>query len=245
MRLGAMPNDNGNLEEIHRIYARRFHEFEIERDRVWQVLAAHYFQKWVSATDSIIDVGAGYCEFINNIKAKNKFALDLNPVTRLRASAKVTVLSQDVCQSWPVESNAIDVVFSSNFFEHLHTKEDLNRCLQEASRVLRPGGLIITMGPNIRFCADLYWDFFDHYLPLSDRSMTEVLELVGFEKEIVIPRFLPFTMAGKRPPAAALVRLYLSMPIFWRVFGKQFLIVGRKPTTITNDYAQGSRPCQV
>ena len=94
--------------------------------------------------------------------------------------------------------------------------------------MLRRSGLLITMGPNIRFCSKVYWDFFDHYLPLSDRSMVEAMALAGFEKELVIPRFLPFTMAGKKPPAPFLVRLYLSMPMFWRVLGKQFMIVARK-----------------
>jgi SAM-dependent methyltransferase len=134
-----------------------------------------------------------------------------------------------VCQSWPVEPDAIDVVFSSNFLEHLHTKAELGACLGQAYRALRPGGRIILMGPNIRFCGDVYWDFFDHHLPLSDRSMLEVLELTGFQKELVVPQFLPFTMAGKQPPGPFLVRMYLLMPVFWRVLGKQFLIVCRKP----------------
>jgi hypothetical protein len=75
------------------------------------------------------------------------------------------------------------------------------------------------MGPNIRFCPDVYWDFIDHHLTLSDRSMVEALDLVGFKKEIVIPRFLPFTLAGKRPPAPIFVRLYLLLPIFWWFWG--------------------------
>src|SRR5262249_433411 len=155
---------------------------------------------------------------------------DLNPVTRERADANVHVLSQNVSDRWPVKSDTIDVVFSSNFFEHLPDKEDLSHCLREAYRVLRGGGLMIVMGPNIRYCYDEYWDFFDDRLPLSDRSMLEVMELAGFEKDRVIPRFLPFTMATKQPPASFLIRLYLQMPIFWPLLGKQFVIVSRKRT---------------
>jgi SAM-dependent methyltransferase len=222
--------ENGrHIEDLRTIYSRRFQDFEMQRDRIWQVLARFYFSRWVASTDAILDIGAGYCEFINNIGAKNKFAVDLNPVTRLRAAPDVKVLSQDVCQPWPVGSDTIDVVFSSNFFEHLRSKDDLIQCLREAHRVLRGGGLIIAMGPNIRFCPDIYWDFFDHNLPLSDRSMLELLEFSGFRKELVIPRFLPFTMAGRRPPPSVFVRLYLSMPIVWRILGKQFLVIGRKP----------------
>jgi SAM-dependent methyltransferase len=227
--LMQMTEKDRIVEDVLTIYARRFEKFKVERDRIWEVLARSYFQKWIRPTDAVLDVGAGYCEFINTIQAKRKFALDVNPETSLRAAPDVTVVLQDLSHTWSAEAGTFDVVFTSNFFEHLRSKEVLSHCVREVFRVLRPGGIILAIGPNIRFCSDVYWDFFDHYLPLSDRSMVEVLELVGFEKELVIPRFLPFTMTGKRPPAALLVRLYLLMPVFWRVFGKQFIIVGRKP----------------
>jgi SAM-dependent methyltransferase len=215
------------------IYANRFVANETERTKVWLTLTRHYFQKWIQNTDTVIDVGAGYCEFINNVRASRKYAIDLNPVVQLKAAPDVTVCNQDIAQPWMIATDFADVVFSSNFFEYLPSKEDLQRCLQEAHRVLRPGGRLIAMGPNIRFCSDVYWDFFDHYLPLSDRSLAEALQIVGFRVEQVIPRFLPYTMKGKRPPHGSLIRLYLSLPIFWRIMGKQFLVVARKPTGAT------------
>ena len=122
-------------------------------------------------------MGAGYCEFINSIAAAHKYALDSNPATADKAAPDVTVLSQEATQPWPLPSESVDVVFSSNFFEHLPTKQDFAHCLAEAYRVLRPQGLLIALGPNIRFCFDVYWDFVDHHLPLSDRSMVEALEI--------------------------------------------------------------------
>jgi SAM-dependent methyltransferase len=214
--------------DVQAIYDHRFAANEVYRNKIWRVLTRYYFQRWINPTDAVLDVGAGYCEFINNIQAKKKIALDLNPVTRLRAKSDVRVIEQNICQGWAVDSNSVDVVFSSNFFEHLPSKEDLKHCLTEIHRVLRPGGGLIAMGPNIRFCFDVYWDFMDHYLPLSDRSMVEALELAGFKLEVVIPQFLPYTMARKRAQSLALVRLYLLLPIAWRILGKQFLVVARK-----------------
>jgi SAM-dependent methyltransferase len=224
-----MPEANESADDVQSIYDLRFGQIEAGRNRVWQALVRYYFQQWVRPTDAILDVGAGYCEFINNIQAREKFALDLNPAARQRAAADVKVLSQDLRDPWPIPSGAMDVVFSSNFFEHLGSKRELAHCLSEAFRLLRPGGRVIVMGPNIRFCADVYWDFFDHHLPLSDRSMAEGLELAGFERELVIPRFMPYTMAGRQPPPPIFVRIYLAMPFAWRFVGKQFLIVCRKP----------------
>jgi SAM-dependent methyltransferase len=226
---GSDATDKRHIEpDVQAIYENRFSANEAQRDKIWRVLTRSYFQRWIKPTDGVLDVGAGYCEFINNIDAREKFALDLNPITRLRANPAVKVIEQDICQRWALDSDSVDVAFSSNFFEHLPGKGDLKHCLTEIHRVLRPGGKLIAMGPNIRFCYDVYWDFLDHYLPLSDRSIVEALELAGLVMEVVIPRFLPFTMVGKRPQSPSLVRLYLSLPIAWRVMGKQFLVVARK-----------------
>ncbi len=211
------------------IYGRRFAGIERRRLGVWRVLGQRYFQRWIKSSDAVLDLGAGYCEFINSISAAQKYALDSNPSTSIKAASDVKVLSQAACTPWSLLDNSIDVVFTSNFFEHLPTREALARCLAEAHRVLRPQGLLIALGPNIRFCYDVYWDFVDHHLPLSDRSLIEAMEIAGFQEELVKPRFLPFTMSGRVPPQAWLVRLYLQVPLAQRFWGKQFLIIARKP----------------
>jgi SAM-dependent methyltransferase len=211
------------------VYRRRYAGIEQRRIEVWQTLARHYFQRWVKPTDTVMDVGAGYCEFINNIAAAHKYGLDSNPAIAEKASPEVTVLFQEATRPWPLPEASIDVVFSSNFFEHLPSKQDVAHCLTEAYRVLRPQGLLIALGPNIRFCFDVYWDFMDHHLPLSDRSMVEGLEIAGFRTELVVPRFLPFTMTGRIPYRSAMVRLYLMIPLAQRLWGKQFLVIARKP----------------
>jgi hypothetical protein len=50
------------------------------------------------------------------------------------------------------------------------------------------------MGPNIRYAYREYWDYYDHYLPLSHLSLGEGLTQAGFAVERVSPRFLPYTM---------------------------------------------------
>lgn len=217
-----------HLEHQEGTYSRRFAGIENRRANVWRTLNRYYFQRWVKPDDTVIDLGAGYCEFINSISAARKYALDSNPATANKAAPGVTVLSQEATLPWPLASESVNLVFSSNFFEHLPTKQDLVHCLTEAYRVLRPHGRLIALGPNIRFCFDEYWDFWDHHLPLSDRSMVEALEVAGFQRELVIPRFLPFTMSTRVPQSAFLIRLYLQIPLAQRLWGKQFLVMARK-----------------
>ena len=216
---------NRSLDEV---YKNRFAGSEAARDQVWQVLT-QYFQRWIRPTDSVLDLGAGYCEFINNIRAGRKFALDLNPVMPSRARADVSPICADVTQPWDVPSGSLNVIFTSNFFEHLPNKDALRHSLAESYRVLNSGGLLMALGPNIRFCYDVYWDYLDHFIPLSDRSLVEALELAGFRTERIIPRFLPFTMKGNLPPSPLLIRMYLSLPLAWNILGKQFLVLARKP----------------
>jgi hypothetical protein len=85
------------------------------------------------------------------------------------------------------------------------------------------------MGPNIRYAWREYWDYYDHYLPLSHLSLAEGLCLAGFRIAENIPRFLPYTMKNTVPTHALLVRAYLAVPLMWKLLGKQFLVTAVKP----------------
>ena len=87
------------------------------------------------------------------------------------------------------------------------------------------------MGPNIRYLAAQYWDFYDHCLPLSHLSLEEGLVQADFEIDQIVPRFLPYTTRSRLPRHGILVALYLRVPLVWRLLGKQFLVVGRKPVS--------------
>lgn len=219
------PTAQSDAALLQSAYARRFAGQERRRGEVWSVLARSVLSRWIGANDSVLDVGAGYCECINAIEAKSRFAIDANPAARIHASLGVTVITQDLRDPWNLPDSSLHVVFSSNFLEHLETKSDLLHCLREARRVLRPKGRLVLLGPNIRFAYRVYWDYLDHALPLSDRSLVEALELSGFAPVVVIPRFLPYTLRGKLPSHPLLLRLYLDFPLLWPLFGHQFFIV--------------------
>jgi predicted SAM-dependent methyltransferase len=69
-----------------------------------------------------------------------KFAMDLNPDSENHAVPEVTLLRQDCSATWRLPDESLDVVFSSNFFEHLPSKEALESTFFEAYRTLKPGG---------------------------------------------------------------------------------------------------------
>jgi SAM-dependent methyltransferase len=215
-------------EDLQKIYATRFAGQAAYRTKVWQILTSEFFSRWIKPTDAVLDLGCGYGEFINNVKAGKKYAMDLNPSAKDRVGADVEMLAQDCSQPWPLPADSLDIVFTSNFFEHLPNKQLLQATLGEAFRCLKPGGRLIALGPNIKYLPGRYWDFFDHYLALTELSLEEAMTMTGYSVE-AIAKFLPYTMSqGSQPPLWTL-RLFLRMPLLWKLFGHQFLVIGQKP----------------
>lgn len=210
-------------------YQKRFELNAQYRDSVWQVLCRNFFSNYINSDATILDLGAGWGEFSRNIAASKKYAMDLNPDCGARVRGHAEFLLQDCSNAWPLETGALDAVFTSNFLEHLPDKAAIELTLREAYRCLRPGGKLICVGPNIRYIPGEYWDYWDHYVPITDKSLAEVLSLNGFRINEIVPRFLPYTMSGGRNPPLIAVKTYLKLPIFWPVFGKQFFIVAEKP----------------
>jgi SAM-dependent methyltransferase len=140
----------------------------------------------------------------------------------------VQFLQQDCTTTWNLPAASLDVVFTSNFFEHLPDKQALGSTLEQAHRALRPGGNLIALGPNIKYLPGAYWDFWDHYLPLTEMSLREGLKIRGFEVIRCLDRFLPYTMAHGIQYPILFVKLYLKIPLAWRFWGKQFFLVAQK-----------------
>lgn len=157
--------------------------------------------------------------------------MDMNPETAKKLDEKVIFIQQDCSATWNVPDASLDLVFTSNFFEHLPDKASLSRTLAEAFRCLKPGGTLIALGPNINVVEGRYWDFWDHYLPLTEKSLSEGMSLAGFKIREVVPRFLPYTMVGAPRYPLWLLTVYLRLPFFWRIFGEQFLVVAARPAS--------------
>ena len=221
-----MSHDDATRESegLRTLYAHRFDREAKQRADLWRTLCSSYFQRWVPRDAVVLDVAAGHCEFINNIGAERRIAVDLNPAVRDHAAVGVEA---HVCRSTDlhvVGDATIDRVFISNFFEHI-TRDDILATLEEVRRVLRPDGKLLVLQPNIRYCARDYWMFFDHITPVDDRALAEAFASTGFRVELNHPRFLPYTTKSRLPSGDALVRLYLRSPWAWRLLGGQAFMV--------------------
>lgn len=221
-------SESTTATELQQIYHQRFASTKDYRNRVWEVLVRSFFNRYIKPDDVVLDLGCGYGEFINNISCRKKYAMDLNPDATRHLNPDVELIQQDCSSPWNLPDGILDTVFTSNFFEHLPSKDALSRTLQQAARALRPGGQLIAMGPNIRVINGSYWDFWDHHLALSDRSIAEVLRLNGFQIRQTYSHFLPFTLVGSPEYPLWMLRLYLKLPFVRRLFGGQFLVIATR-----------------
>ena len=105
-------------QDLQEIYHRRFRRNLDYRNRVWRILTADFFSRWVRPDHQVLDLGCGYCQFINHIVCAGKYGMDLNPSAADHAAGNVILLQQDCASRWPFADNFLDTVFTSNFFEH-------------------------------------------------------------------------------------------------------------------------------
>jgi SAM-dependent methyltransferase len=208
-----------------RLYEYRFRGIDQrQREEVWEEIATHvYFE--LGQPKTVLDPAAGRGEFINNIPAIERWAVDRVAYPEGTHRPGTTVLVADIFDA-DLPEDHFDGVWVSNFLEHLPTQEAVAEFLEKMNSVLAPGGRIGVMGPNFRFCADKYFDCADHTLALTHVAIAEHLYAAGFEPLKVLPRYLPYSFRGRLLPTRTLTRRYLQTPLAWRLLGKQFLVVG-------------------
>lgn len=217
-------------DEVQRIYRHRFDEADrSQKAGVWKVVVEDFLARWISPQDAVLDVGCGFGEFLNHVACKRRVGIDLNSDSAEALDTDIEFHVGDVRDLGFLAEGEMDVVFTSNLLEHLPSKEAVAEVVCEARRVLRPGGSLIALGPNLRYLPGQYWDFWDHHTAITDRSLVELLEIQDFEIVDHHARFLPYTTRSALPQALWLVKLYLRIPLVWRLMGKQFLIRARKP----------------
>ena len=210
-----------------RLYEYRFREVDqASRAAVWREIASFIHDR-LGRPERVLDPAAGRGEFINAVPAGERWAIDQVAYAEGTYEPGVRAIVSDVFDA-VLPGEHFGGVFVSNFLEHLTSQEQAASFLERMHAAIGRGGRIAVMGPNFRYCSREYFDMADHTLIFTHMAIAEHLYAAGFIPERVEARFLPYSFTGRLPPSPALTRWYLRTPAAWRVFGKQFLVIGRR-----------------
>jgi Methyltransferase domain len=210
-----------------RLYEYRFRNIDqAARAAVWVPISRFLYQQ-LGCPERVLDPAAGRCEFLSAVPSKERWGVDIAAYQEAETRRGIKLIIDDVMEA-DLPPSHFDAIFVSNFLEHLPTPEAVHRFLLKMRGCTRPGGRIGVMGPNIRYCADEYWDCADHELALTHVAVEEHLYAAGFEPTRTYPRFLPYSFRGALPPSPRLTGLYLKLRPAWRLLGKQFLVLAER-----------------
>ena len=103
------------------LYIARFPEADrAAKDAIWRVLCRHFFQDYIGREDVVLDLGPGFGEFLRHIQCGRRIAVDIEtlPGRQLPTGTEEIEIASDRLSA-RIAVSSVDVVFCSNFFEHL------------------------------------------------------------------------------------------------------------------------------
>ncbi|MBL8142376.1 MAG: class I SAM-dependent methyltransferase [Acidobacteria bacterium] len=197
------------------------------RETVWRVVADH-LASHVPPSARVLELGAAYCHWINNVRATRRVAVDIWDGIAQHAAPGVEARVLDLAAGLgEFADGTFDVVLASNLLEHFHP-DDAAALAREVFRVLTPSGRFLIVQPNFRYAYRSYFDDYTHRAIFTDVSLPNMLKSVGYTIARVEPRFLPYSMRDTRYPIHPwLVRAYLASPFKPRA--GQMLVVATRP----------------
>lgn len=213
------------MPDLDEVYERRFPvESQGDKDRIWPEIV-RYLERWIDPAAPVLDIACDRGYFIRNVRAAERWATDLRDVgAELPADVRF-VRSSGLDLEAVLPAAFFGTIFMSNYLEHLSDPDAVVEQLRVARRLLRPGGRVVVLQPNIRLVGGAYWDFIDHRVALTEKSLVEAGELAGLRTVAVVTRFLPYSTKSRLPAHPLLVRAYLRFPPAWWLLGRQTLYV--------------------
>src|SRR5438045_6836510 len=126
------------------------------RDVLWQSLWRYYFSTLVDPDDCVLDLGAGYGNFINYVVARRRIAIDVWAGFTGYLALGIEHRVGNVADLDFLADGAVDFSFASNLFEHL-TQAEFAATLRALRRKLSPKGTLTVVQPNYRYASREYF----------------------------------------------------------------------------------------
>ena len=130
----------------------------------------------------ILDVGCGRCEVLD---AFNKLGLNISGVDvseRIRGFAPKAISKLEILdfskENLPFDDDEFDVIFTKSVIEHV---SDPTHLMKEILRILKPGGIFISLTPEWASQMKTFYDDPTHVHPYQPKGLKDLLILSEFK----------------------------------------------------------------
>ena len=194
-------------------------------------LALHLVHRFkIPKGSRLLDVGCGRGEFLQGFldAGVNAQGVDGSPTAGQMTDVSLVTRTDIDSEPLPFADATFDVVFSKSVLEHMSDPKSL---LMEQFRVLKHGGLVITMVPAWEYQYKIFYNDFTHRSPLTIVSLQAVTESCGFvDSKSIYFRQLPLLWANPwLLPIAELTRVVMPTSFGkrskWVRFSKELMLL--------------------
>lgn len=187
-------------------------------------------------SQKILDFGCGRGEFSNGFA---KCGLDVFAVDQTDCvSQHYPEIQFKPCdlidEGFPFEDNTFDFVYSKSVIEHFYYPE---KVMKEIYRVLKPGGVVVTLTPDWEIIYKMFYEDFTHRTPFTLTSLRDINLITGFQ-DIEVEKFIQLPSVWRSKSMKCVSQLtamitpdFLKSKSKWVRFSKEMMLLscGTKP----------------
>ncbi|MDX9970360.1 MAG: class I SAM-dependent methyltransferase [Candidatus Gracilibacteria bacterium] len=201
-----------NRQEFYRDKYKAKNSEWMDSQSIYKIL----INERVNTNTKILDIGCGHGDFMKEVYDKTNFSFGIDPdASALEKNSFIKNKFVASAEKLPFQDNTFDIVVSAWVLEHIQNPRE---SFSEIFRVLKPGGKVIFLTPNvwnynvwiIRAIPERFHEFFtkrlynrkDHdtypksYKINSEKSLMKTLTPIGFQKSEIIfngdPSYISF-----------------------------------------------------
>ena len=119
---------------LNDVYERRFDEDAARsKDAIWAEIA-RYLGRWIAPDSAVLELGCDRGHFIRNIRARERCGTDVRDMAEYLEPGVAFVQADGLTLRDHLQFAHYDVVFASNYLEHLPSAEAVVEQLREIGR---------------------------------------------------------------------------------------------------------------
>ena len=150
----------------------------------------------IKPNHKLLEVGCGRGDFLRGFI---RSGIDCHGVDQSDTAKKICpeadIRLADLEEKIPYEDNFFDVIYSKSVIEHFYYPDHL---FTEIHRVLKPGGLVISLTPDWEYNYKSFYDDYTHRVPFTVTSLRDIMLITSFEN-IEVERFRQLPFLWKMP----------------------------------------------